>query len=93
MLPRFDHATNPAVMAVTRWIAQHSYGIYLTHMSVMWISFVGLATLPAPLRWLIFVFLSVMTPIACLQLVENPMIKLGKKLTHPAQESVRSAAA
>ena len=89
MLPRFNHATNPVFVFITRWIAQHSYGIYLTHMSVMWISFVTLARLAMPIRWLIFVFLSVTVPIACFQLIENPLMQLGRKLSRPVQVSSR----
>lgn len=87
MLPRFKYATNPVWVYVTTWIAKHSYGIYLTHMSVMWISFVALASRAAPLRWLVFVTLSLALPAACQRWIENPMIQLGRKLTHRERAS------
>jgi peptidoglycan/LPS O-acetylase OafA/YrhL len=89
-LPRFKHATNPVLVRVSKSIAKYSYGIYLTHMSVIWFSFIRLQGIAAPLRWLIFLLLSVSVPIALFHIVENPLIAVGRKLSHAASEGLRS---
>ena len=88
-LPRFKQATNPALVAVSKSIAKYSYSIYLTHLSVIWFSFIRLRKIAAPLQWLIFLLLSVSVPIILFHIVENPMIALGRKLSRTASRGLR----
>jgi peptidoglycan/LPS O-acetylase OafA/YrhL len=76
-------------------VAKYSYGSYLFHVPVMWISFFVIA---APyLQWPAFVGLSLAIPWAAYRWIEEPMITLGRQLASRVSESegmpLKSAAA
>ena len=80
---------------VCRTVAKYSYGSYLFHVPVMWISFFMIA---APdLQWPAFVGLSLAIPWAAYRWIEEPMIALGRRLAARVSESedmpLKSAAA
>jgi peptidoglycan/LPS O-acetylase OafA/YrhL len=76
----------PQFHAVTRltWlpaqIAKYSYGIYLSHVAVLWFCFHVL-----PFGWLLFVPLAVAVPIVSYRLIEHPMIRLASESQHHGQ--------
>ncbi len=65
----------------SRLIAKYSYGIYLTHFFSIWFGFDRLHNvLPRATRLLLFAALVVLLPIAFYYLLEEPMIRLGKRI-------------
>jgi peptidoglycan/LPS O-acetylase OafA/YrhL len=62
-------------------VCEVSYGIYLLHEPVLWISFVVLSGLSAGARWLSFVVLIVALPALAYRFVERPGIRLGQRIT------------
>ena len=77
--PQFREMTAPWLKTASHWIAKYSYGIYLSHIVVMWFAFVYLKA-AAPVQWLVFWTLSVAAPVAAYHLVEHPMIRFGNRL-------------
>jgi peptidoglycan/LPS O-acetylase OafA/YrhL len=64
-------------------VARYSYGIYLSHIAIMMLSFRGVAWQSRAALWAAFVALAVGTPVAMYHLLEHPMISIGRKLTGP----------
>jgi peptidoglycan/LPS O-acetylase OafA/YrhL len=59
-------------------VSKYSYGIYLSHFLSIYIAFELTADF---YQWPCFILLSFLIPNLCFHLVENPMIKLGKKIS------------
>jgi peptidoglycan/LPS O-acetylase OafA/YrhL len=66
--------------ASAKIIARSSYGIYLTHMPLIWICFVRLRVISSGAQWLLFLTVTAGLPIVLYHVVEDPMIRLGKRL-------------
>ena len=81
MLPRFRQTTNPSLVFITKRLAKYSYGIYLAHQSIMWVSFIRFGKLPVPVQWFAFVILAFTLPVLFFHLVEQPMIEMGRRLS------------
>jgi peptidoglycan/LPS O-acetylase OafA/YrhL len=67
---------------ITHYVAKYSYGLYLGQIPVLWLAFVKLSYLPAPLRWLVFLVGITSVPIASYHFIEKPFMDLGAKLTY-----------
>jgi len=80
LVPCFSEMRSPAVQRTSETIAKYSYGIYLTHGLAMWIAFVRLAAYPLAVRWAVFVPLAVAAPVVAYHGLEEPLIRLGRKL-------------
>lgn len=65
---------------VSLLIARYSYGIYLTHLICLWLSFEYLGDLPLPLRWTLFLASAAAVPVVLYHALEHPMIVLGGQL-------------
>lgn len=76
-IPLMHQLQTPRLNAVSKTIAQYSYGIYLFHHPLQVFAFKTLAHQPAALQWLTFGVLIVLVPFAAYHLIEHPMIKLG----------------
>lgn len=78
-------------------VAKYSYGSYLFHAPIMWVSFFLLApAVTRPFQWAIFAALSIAVPWAAYRLIEEPMILLGRRLAarvSGSRESLKSASA
>jgi peptidoglycan/LPS O-acetylase OafA/YrhL len=70
-----EYLARPAAM-----IAKYSYGIYLSHMPIIWFAFVYLRAKPEPLQWTTLVALSAAVPVICFHAVELPMIERGRRI-------------
>src|SRR2546422_10072375 len=57
-----------------------SYGLYLSHIVSLWLSFTRLAFLPMPLRWAVFVTTVVCVPLTLYHSLEAPLIGFGNAL-------------
>lgn len=73
-------SASAVVNSVAHWIAEYSYGIYLSHLVVFWIAFDVLAERPTWARVCVLVGASVGAPVICYRLVEKPFISCGASL-------------
>jgi peptidoglycan/LPS O-acetylase OafA/YrhL len=72
----------------TRWltepshlVAKYSYSIYLVHFFCIWVAFDLLHyVLPRPVRLALFATLVIVLPVLFYRFLEEPMIRVGKKL-------------
>lgn len=87
LAPRFAEIGSRAVGRAAHFIAQYSYGIYLTHPLTLWIAFVRLGAWPLALRWAVFVPLAVAAPVAAYHAIEEPLIRVGRRLADRAGEA------
>jgi peptidoglycan/LPS O-acetylase OafA/YrhL len=61
-------------------IAKYSYGIYLSHLPLLWLCFRRLHTSLA-MSCLLFSVLATLVPFLLYHLIEDPAIQLGRRLT------------
>lgn len=82
MFPHFKDLRPGWISSFCREIAKYSYGIYLTHLFALWISFILLGRqLSSPiLETLVTVGITGIASFTLFQSVENPLIQLGKRL-------------
>lgn len=90
-IPLFEESRARAFNAITAAIAKYSYGIYLSHIPVLW----ALHRIWTPqhefLGYILWACGTAITSFLLFHLVEDPMIRLGKRLAaslHP----IRTAA-
>ncbi|WHZ24516.1 MAG: Acyltransferase 3 [Nitrospira sp.] len=79
--PFFVELRQAAVKRIAELIARYSYGIYLTHLQVLWFAFIVLKDHAKPVQYGTFALLGIGVPILLYHLVEHPMIRFGMKLT------------
>jgi len=65
---------------VCQLIARYSYGVYLMHGMCIWLAFDRLASFAPPLRWSLFLLMTVALPVALYHGLEAPLIRLGNFL-------------
>lgn len=66
---------------VFHWIAEHSYGIYLSHIVLFWVVLRKMAGLPVWSRVAVLAVTSVLVPIALYRWVERPLMLAGAHLS------------
>ncbi len=76
-LPRFRDVAEPATQNIAHTIAKYSYGIYLSHVPVLWIAFRALASRPHWVQWTACAGLLVCLPFVFYHLIVAPMIRIG----------------
>jgi peptidoglycan/LPS O-acetylase OafA/YrhL len=64
----------------THWVAEYSYGIYLSHFVVFWLALDVMAARPVWVRGLFLVTASVAVPVVCYRVIEKPLIAAGGSL-------------
>ncbi len=79
VLPFFAEIPFEWLRKTAHLIAKYSYGIYLSHFGI--ILFVFRLPIPELWRWIVFVPIMIVTPIAMFHLIEQPMIQVGQRLT------------
>lgn len=82
-VPLFANLRHRSIVWLSGRIATYSYGIYLAHYVVLW-TFLRYLVLPTGWRWFWIVLFSIAFPAALYHFLEDPMIKLGKRLTAAA---------
>ena len=60
-------------------IAKYSYGIYLTHTTILWFAFTYLASHNRTVQWTALILLSAAVPVIVYHTIEAPMVALGKR--------------
>jgi peptidoglycan/LPS O-acetylase OafA/YrhL len=61
-------------------VAKYSYGIYVSHTPIIWLSFFLMAEIAWPAQWMTFLTLSVAVPVLLFHSLEQPFISLGARL-------------
>ncbi|MCX6595736.1 MAG: acyltransferase [Acidobacteria bacterium] len=79
-LPHIQEVQQPWIKTAAAWIAKYSYGIYLSHLIVLWTAFVVLEAWPLWGQILVCVSLSVALPMAMFHWIEQPMMAVGAQL-------------
>lgn len=80
LIPHFQECTSAAVARIAAIGAKYSYGIYLSHYPLIWFCLKQKHG-----GWWLFVLLMVMVPVALYHLIEEPMIRFGRRLTRPSR--------
>jgi peptidoglycan/LPS O-acetylase OafA/YrhL len=75
-----QESTWTGLNTAAHWVAEYSYGIYLSHLVVLWIVIDVLVSWPIWTRVLVLVGASVGVPILCHRLIEKPFIGWGASL-------------
>jgi len=82
-IPAVRELSESWVIRVAHAICTHSYGLYLLHVPALWLSFFVLRNAPVALQWLAFGILVVTLPVLAYRFIEEPGIRLGKRLSDP----------
>lgn len=90
-IPQFREISNRVWNKVFQLVARYSYGIYLTHLICLWLAFQWLNTLPAYLRWPVFVTTATVSPIVLYHALESPMVNLGSRLVAGRNREIAKA--
>jgi peptidoglycan/LPS O-acetylase OafA/YrhL len=80
-IPFFRDLRQPAVTWSAKQVATYSYGIYLFHMPLIWLSFRVLGELPFMAQCGVFVAGLVGVPFGLYHTIERPMIGLGGRVS------------
>lgn len=83
-VPFYQECLTPVIAWTSKKIARYSYGIYLTHYSLMWIFFRRL-NWPAGARYSLFAISVVVLPVLAYHRLEKPLIEVGIGLTGPGK--------
>jgi peptidoglycan/LPS O-acetylase OafA/YrhL len=92
MVPHFSECTAHGVRYVAHAIAKYSYGIYIGHMFCLSFAFQSLP-ISRPAQWVVFLCAIIVLPVVLYHGIEQPMIRLGRKLTLPTVDRLPKAAA
>jgi peptidoglycan/LPS O-acetylase OafA/YrhL len=79
-IPAFNSLTTRWITVASKTIAKYSYGIYLTHFFAIWFAFERLSRAPVLSRILVFLTLAISLPIIFYHSLEEPMVRVGKKV-------------
>ena len=72
-IPQFRQFQSPLIRRPSLFVAKYSYGIYLSHCAIFWLSLPG--------HPILLILLSALVPVMLYHVVEDPMVRLGKWLT------------
>jgi peptidoglycan/LPS O-acetylase OafA/YrhL len=90
-VPFFSRVSASWLVVASHFIAKYSYGIYLTHFFCIWFAFERLGNLPALAKIPLFVALAVGLPILFYHLLEEPLIRAGKRVAKTYARAPRSS--
>jgi peptidoglycan/LPS O-acetylase OafA/YrhL len=80
VIARVQDGALPAVRPVAHWIAEHSYGIYLSHVVIFWFALNIMKSSQPWLRSLTLAAGSVGVPVLLYRFIEKPLIAAGARL-------------
>lgn len=95
VIPCFRDMRSTPFTEISRVVAKYSYGTYLFHVPVMWVSFFYASSfLNGWLQWVLFAILSAAVPWAAYRWIEDPMITFGRRIADRVSKppEVRAAA-
>jgi peptidoglycan/LPS O-acetylase OafA/YrhL len=76
---------------ITHRIAMYSYGIYLSHVALIWLWQTHFASLSTTQRWVGFASSLIVVPAVLYHLIEAPMIRLGARIFGRQPQPIESA--
>ena len=85
-IPAFTQITNKTLVAAAEFIAKYSYGIYLAHFVTLWLVFEKLHALPFAVKLVAFIGLTAAASWALFHVVEEPLIRVGKRAAEKYSE-------
>jgi peptidoglycan/LPS O-acetylase OafA/YrhL len=92
-IPAFKELSPHWIVLPAQQIAKYSYGIYLLHIPALMFVLRDLPGLPLAFKVAAFFALTALLSFVTFHLIENPLIKLGKRLTrNPSASRVLPAA-
>jgi peptidoglycan/LPS O-acetylase OafA/YrhL len=80
-LPHFREIRSAVVARIAHTVATYSYGIYLSHVPIMWLAFQKLSDQPRLLQAAVFLALMLTVPPLLYHLVEEPLIRIGRRVS------------
>jgi peptidoglycan/LPS O-acetylase OafA/YrhL len=80
LTPRFAQISTRWLVRTSQTVAKYSYGIYLTHFFAIWLAMQEMSHLPKIYRFSVLLVLSAGLPVIFYHGIEEPMIRLGKKV-------------
>jgi len=79
-LPHFVGVMSPWLKVICKRIAQYSYGIYLSHVPILWLCFKRFHLGSLQMSVIVSLSLTAIISIFSYHLLEDPAIRLGKRL-------------
>lgn len=87
LVPLCKELKVPSITRVCHFVAKYSYGIYLSHTIIFWLSIHRMESMPISLRIAVLIVGSVGAPIAMYHLIEDPFIRIGVELGNRLRSS------
>lgn len=84
-IPAFSELSAKWVVLPAQQIAKYSYGIYLLHVPALIFVLRSLTGLPLAVKLVAFLALTASLSFVSFHIIENPLIRLGKRLTESRQ--------
>jgi len=82
LIPLFGQIQNGAIRLIAKIVAKYSYGIYLFHVPVLWLTLVRFRTPWAMLNLSLALLALTIVCVAAYHLIEEPFIEWGKRLAN-----------
>jgi peptidoglycan/LPS O-acetylase OafA/YrhL len=80
LYPGIREMKSGIVQKVCHWTAEHSYGIYLSHVVVFWVAIDRMRGLPLWMRVVVLVAAAIVVPALLYVWIERPFILLGSRI-------------
>lgn len=80
LIPRFREIRSASISRTAELVAKYSYGIYLSHVPLMWLAFNSGVISSGAAQYLVLAAGSVFVPVVLYHLIEHPLIAAGGKL-------------
>jgi peptidoglycan/LPS O-acetylase OafA/YrhL len=80
MIPLVAQMPKSLVTSFAHQVAKYSYGIYLTHVPILWLWLRAIPNLPLAIRWIGVAASLVLVPVVLYRTIEHPMTNLGRRL-------------
>jgi peptidoglycan/LPS O-acetylase OafA/YrhL len=91
-IPLFREIRATWLRSASKTVARYSYGIYVCHIPILWLCFFRWDTLVRPVAFALALALTGVVSVAVFHWVEDPAIRLGKRLAVRAWEHPRLGA-
>jgi len=91
-VPFFSRISASWLAAPSHFIAKYSYGIYLTHFFCIWFAFERLGNFSALVKIPVFIALAIGLPVLFYHLLEEPLIRVGKRVAKTYARAARPSA-
>ena len=78
LIPLVAERPNSTATDFAHQVAKYSYGLYLTHVPILWLWLRAIPNLPMAARWTGVALSLVLVPIVLYRAIEHPMTNLGR---------------